>query len=113
MKTLKISCFVLLLALHAQAQDKKNLVIPNENLITENIAPISKELAQKVKKYAEGRGASLATIHPVKDQIIISTRFGSTNQLHLVTQPMGARKQITFLTNPLMAAPMSPQKESI
>jgi hypothetical protein len=78
------------------AQEKKNLVVPNENLITENIAEIPKELANQVKKYAESRGASLAEIHPTKNEIIISTRFGSTPQFHRVSQPMGARTQITF-----------------
>ena len=48
------------------AQEKKNSVVPNENLIAENIAEIPKELAHQVKKYSEARGASLAEIHPTK-----------------------------------------------
>ena len=92
------------------AQEKKNLVVPNENLITENIAEIPKELANRVKKYAESRGASLAEIHPTKNEIIISTRFGSTNQFHRVTQPMGARTQITFFDEPVSGASYEPLK---
>lgn len=110
MKTLKISCLSLVFALNAQAQDKKNLVVPNENLIAENIAPIPKELSQKVKKYSEGRGATLASIHPLRDEIIIATRFGSTNQLHRVTQAMGARKQITFFDEPINGGTYEPTK---
>jgi dipeptidyl aminopeptidase/acylaminoacyl peptidase len=110
MKTHKISCFALFLALTIQAQDKKNLIVPNENLITENIAPIPKELSQKVKKYAETRGASLSSIHPTKNEIIITTRFGSTNQLHRVTQAMGARKQITFFEEPINGGSYEPTK---
>jgi dipeptidyl aminopeptidase/acylaminoacyl peptidase len=92
------------------AQEKKNLVVPNENLITENIAEIPKELANRVKKYAESRGASLAEIHPAKNEIIISTRFGSTNQFHRVTQPLGARTQITFFDEPVSGASYEPLK---
>ena len=92
------------------AQEKKNLVVPNENLITENIAEIPKELANRVKKYAESRGASLAEIHPTKNEIIISTRFGSTNQFHRVTQPLGARTQITFFDEPVSGASYEPLK---
>ena len=92
------------------AQEKKNLVVPNENLITENIAEIPKELGNRVKKYAESRGASLAEIHPAKNEIIISTRFGSTNQFHRVTQPMGARTQITFFDEPVSGASYEPLK---
>ena len=92
------------------AQEKKNSVIPNENLITENIAEIPKELANQVKKYSESRGASLAEIHPIKNDIIISTRFGSTAQFHRVSQPMGARTQITFFDEPVSGASYEPLK---
>lgn len=92
------------------AQEKKNLVVPNENLITENIAEIPKELANQVKKYAESRGASVAEIHPTKNEIIISTRFGSTPQFHRVSQPMGARTQITFFDEPVSGASYEPVK---
>jgi protease II len=92
------------------AQEKKNLIVPNENLIAENIAEIPKELANQVKKYAESRGASLAEIHPTKNEIIISTRFGSTPQLHRVSQAMGARTQITFFDEPVSGASYEPVK---
>ena len=92
------------------AQEKKNLVVPNENLITENIGEIHKELANQVKKYAESRGASLAEIHPTKNEIIIITRFGSTSQLHRIKQPMGARTQITFFDEPVSGASYEPLK---
>ncbi len=92
------------------AQEKKNVIIPNENLITENIAEIPKELANQVKKYSETRGASLAEIHPTKNEIIISTRFGSTPQFHRVSKPMGARTQITFFDEPVSGASYEPLK---
>jgi dipeptidyl aminopeptidase/acylaminoacyl peptidase len=92
------------------AQDKKNSIAPNENLITQNIAEIPKELAAHVKKYSESRGASLVEIHPTKNEIIINTRFGSTAQLHRVSQPLGARKQITFFDEPVNGASYEPLK---
>jgi hypothetical protein len=92
------------------AQETKNSVVPNENLITENIPEISKELANQVKKYSESRGASLATIHPAGNEIIISTRFGNTAQIHRMTQSMGARTQITFFDEPIGSATYEPVK---
>lgn len=97
-----------LFAVHGQ--QKKGIVVPNENLITENIADISKDLATEVKKYSESRSASLAEIHPTKNDIIINTRFGSTSQLYRVTNPMGARTQITFFDEPVSGATYEPVK---
>jgi dipeptidyl aminopeptidase/acylaminoacyl peptidase len=111
---MKINFFVLIPSLiglsFLHAQQKKSFVVPNENLVTENIAPIPSELAGQVKKYSEARGASLAEIHPTKNEIIINTRFGSTLQLHLVTQPLGARTQITFFDEPVIGAFYEPLK---
>jgi dipeptidyl aminopeptidase/acylaminoacyl peptidase len=92
------------------AQQSKNSIVPNENLIVENITEISKDLATQVKKYSEARSASLVAIHPSKDEIIISTRFGTTNQLHLVSQAMGARKQFTFFDEPIGNGNYEPTK---
>ncbi|MET3046218.1 S9 family peptidase [Flavobacterium covae] len=110
MRKLPLQLFVLFLGIETIAQDKRNEVLPNENLIAENIAPISKELLQKVKKYTETRGAGLSTVHPIKDEVIVFTRFGSTNQLHKVTQPLGTRTQITFFEEPIANASYEPVK---
>ncbi|PWA11669.1 S9 family peptidase [Flavobacterium laiguense] len=111
---MKIKFFVLIPTFvglsFVHAQQKQNYIVPNENLITENIAAIPSELASQVKKYSESRGATLAEIHPTRNDIIINTRFGSTSQLHLVSQPMGARKQITFFDEPVSGATYEPTK---
>jgi dipeptidyl aminopeptidase/acylaminoacyl peptidase len=101
-----IPTFVGLAFVHAQ--QKQNYIVPNENLITQNIAEIPSELASQVKKYSESRGATLAEIHPTRNDIIINTRFGSTSQLHMVSQPMGARKQITFFDEPVSGVSYEP-----
>ena len=100
--------FLTLFVVHGQ--QKKSIVVPNENLITENIAEISKQLSNEVKKYSESRSASLGDIHPLTNEIIINTRFGSTPQLHRVSKSMGARTQITFFDEPVSAASFEPLK---
>lgn len=111
---MKTKNFFLLVALMLTTaffgQPKKNIVVPNENLIAENIPEISKELANQVKRYSEARGASLMAIHPTKSEIIISTRFATTSQLHQVVQPLGARTQITFFDEPVSGATFEPTK---
>ena len=100
--------FLTLFVVHGQ--QKKSIVVPNENLITENIAEIPKQLSNEVKKYSESRSASLGDIHPLTNEIIINTRFGSTPQLHRVSKSMGARTQITFFDEPVSATSYEPLK---
>ena len=100
----------MLAGIFSQAQNKNEFVTPNENLIAENILPIPKSLGQAIKKYSEGRNASLADIHPNGKEILAVTRFGSTNQLHNIITPMGARKQITFFEEPVNTASYEPTK---
>ncbi|WP_261512678.1 S9 family peptidase [Chryseobacterium paludis] len=92
------------------AQEKNELVSPNENLIAENILPIPKALAQAIKKYSETRNAGLADVHPNGKELIATTRFASTNQLHKISSPMGDRKQITFFDEPVNIASYEPVK---
>lgn len=92
------------------AQTKNDLVSPNENLIAENILPIPKNLNQAIKKYSESRNASVASVHPNGKEIIAVTRFASTNQLHKISVPMGARKQLTFFDEPVNTASYEPVK---
>ena len=101
---------VFLNSVSAFAQEKNDAVAPNENLITENIPEISKDLANKVKKYTEARGATLAAVHPITNEIVVSTRFGTTPQLHQVKQPLGDRTQITFFDEPISNAVFEPTK---
>ncbi|AZA77218.1 S9 family peptidase [Chryseobacterium sp. G0186] len=110
MRNKSIIALLMLAGIFTQAQNKNEFVTPNENLIAENILPIPKALSQAIKKYSEGRNAGLADIHPNGKEMIAVTRFGSTNQLHKIITPMGARKQITFFDEPVNTASYEPTK---
>lgn len=92
------------------AQTKNDIVVPNENLITESIPAISKNLNEKIKKYTESRSANFIAIHPNGKELIMVTRFASTNQLHHLSQPLGNRKQITFFDEPVNSSDYEPTK---
>lgn len=106
----KYTVLAFLLAGMLSAQGKSEVITPNENLIAENILPIPKSLNQALKKYSESRNAGLAGVHPNGKEIIAVTRFASTNQLHKISVPMGARKQITFFDEPVSNASYEPVK---
>ncbi len=69
---------------------------PGDNLVTEGLPEIPAEIADLVGRYTEFRSAGLASWHPTRREILISTRFGDTSQLHEVRFPLGARRQLTF-----------------
>jgi dipeptidyl aminopeptidase/acylaminoacyl peptidase len=77
------------------------------NLIFENIPEAPPEIAGKLDGYLNGRQAKPLGWSP-KGQLLISTRFGDVAQLHLVEQPGGARRQLTFLKEPINAGAFSP-----
>src|SRR5512132_2124518 len=79
----------------AYAQDSAT-VSPNENLVIDGIPPIPASIAEVTRRYTEFRRASLLDWHPRKSEMLISTRFANTPQVHRVVSPGGARTQLTF-----------------
>jgi dipeptidyl aminopeptidase/acylaminoacyl peptidase len=79
-----------------------------ENLVVEGIPALSNNVVAETKNYTESRGASFAAWHPLKKEVLISTRFGNSNQLHAVKMPGGDRKQITFFDEPVFTATFEP-----
>ncbi len=77
------------------------------NRTTEGIPPLSPELAERLARYQNTRGASFAGWLD-GGAILITTRFAETEQVHRVTQPLGFREQLTFFNEPLMATQATP-----
>ena len=77
------------------------------NLTFDNIPQVPADLAEKLDGYLNARQATPLGWSP-KGQLLISTRFGDVDQLHLVEQAGGARRQLTFLLEPITQAAFSP-----
>jgi dipeptidyl aminopeptidase/acylaminoacyl peptidase len=80
----------------AAALTASDAAAPNENLVAEGIPNIPASLAAAIRPYTEARSAALGGWHPERREILITTRFADTPQLHLVRFPGGARQQLTF-----------------
>ncbi|MGB2868955.1 MAG: S9 family peptidase [Bacteroidota bacterium] len=91
---LTVVLFLLLGSSSAFSQEPS--VKPNENLILDGVPAIPMSIAEATGRYTEFRSAGLLSWHPVKREMLIGTRFGDVPQIHLVTAPGGARKQLTF-----------------
>src|ERR1700733_8055775 len=83
-------------------------VAPNENLVVEGIPKIPVSLADAVGRYSEFRSADFTSWHPNKREMLITTRFADTAQVHQVKFPGGARTQLTFFPDRIAEAEYQP-----
>jgi dipeptidyl aminopeptidase/acylaminoacyl peptidase len=88
---------------------QEGTVRPGDQLVVEGIPPIGAALADEVRKYTEGRSATLLDWHPVRREMLIGTRFANTSQVHEVRMPGGARRQLTFFSEPVGSATWEPK----
>ena len=87
---------------------EEHLSVP-ANLKAEGIPPIPVSLIETLARYNESRGASLMDWHPLKREILISTRFADVAQIHRVAMPGGARTQLTFYGDGVALASYHPK----
>jgi dipeptidyl aminopeptidase/acylaminoacyl peptidase len=85
------------LPFNSAGQTKKEI----GNLVIENIPDIPDELRERLNQYQNTRGASPSGWSPNGDAMLMSTRFGETSQIHLISMPGGARRQLTFFKEPV------------
>jgi dipeptidyl aminopeptidase/acylaminoacyl peptidase len=72
-----------------------------DNLVVEGVPDQPPTLQRDVARYLEFRTATFRSWHPQRREMLISTRFGDTAQLHLVKHPGGARQQLSFQAEPV------------
>jgi dipeptidyl aminopeptidase/acylaminoacyl peptidase len=111
----QIAAIVLLLSLTAAAKetpatDSVAVVEPGANLVVEGVPAIPQSLADALRPYTEFRAASICDWHPVRSELLVSTDFAETMQLHVVKSAGGARTQLTFFKEPVGEASFQPTK---
>lgn len=73
------------------------------SLTIENAPVVPPEVRETLRRYQNARSAAFADWLD-DGSMLIATRFGQVNQLHRVTEPGGARTQITFFDEPVNGA---------
>jgi len=73
----------------------------------ENVPVIPADVKAAVQRYQNYRDATFRDWLP-DGSMLITTRFGTTNQLHRVAAPGAARKQLTFFDEPVASADTIP-----
>ncbi len=77
-------------------------------LTADGMPAVPAELAERTRPYMEFRTAEFLGWHPRDRSMLVATRFGNTNQVHRVAQPGGAREQLTFEEDRIIAASHAP-----
>jgi Tol biopolymer transport system component len=103
-----VSLFFSSLCFAAEAPPKT--LTPGDNLVIDGIPPIPVDLVEQIGRYTESRAAAFQDWHPGKNEMLITTRFGDTNQVHRVAMPLGARTQLTFYPDRVDGASYEPTK---
>jgi dipeptidyl aminopeptidase/acylaminoacyl peptidase len=81
--------------------------VERDNRIYDDVPEVPAELAESLDGYLSARSATPLGWSP-DGRLLITTRFGNVDQLHVVETPGGARRQITFLHEPITEAAFSP-----
>jgi len=83
------------------AEPPAKTITPGDNLVMDGIPPIPADVIEQVGRYTESRAADVQDWHPGKAEMLITTRFGDTNQVHRVAAP-GASRPPTRRAGPHM-----------
>lgn len=101
MITRLLSSLTLLLLTVSASADITTRTVNNGNLILQDIPEVPQTVVDDLNRYQNVRSAGLQDWSRDGNSIYISTRFGDVNQLHRVNHPGGARRQLTFYSEPL------------
>ena len=71
------------------------------NLVMEDVPKIPADVVADLARYQSARSAAFQDWAPDGDGLYINTRFADVGQLHHVEAPGGARRQLTFGTEPI------------
>jgi dipeptidyl aminopeptidase/acylaminoacyl peptidase len=91
-----LAALIALLPLLVPSPAQADPEIDQEDVLIVGVPLIPDELVDRLTQYQAIRRASLRDIDATGTKILVTTTFGETDQVHLVTQPGGARSQLTF-----------------
>jgi dipeptidyl aminopeptidase/acylaminoacyl peptidase len=74
-------------------------------LVADGIPAVPDELPERMRPYMEYRTASAQGWDAKTGAMIVATRFANTAQLHTISGPLMARRQITFEAEPVQGLP--------
>lgn len=77
-------------------------------IVADGLPSVPDALANETRPYLQSRRAAFLGWNASDRSMLIKTRFGATDQIHAVAGPDGARRQISFENEPVLAGALSP-----
>lgn len=77
-------------------------------IVMENVPPVPADIVADLNRYQNTRAASVEAWTADGSGLYVTTRFANVDQLHRVNRPGGARRQLTFLDEPLHSVERQP-----
>jgi dipeptidyl aminopeptidase/acylaminoacyl peptidase len=81
-------------------------------IVAEGVPAVPTELVRALERYQNTRPASFQGWFADRREVLISTRFADTSQIHKVAFPGGDRSQLTFLPERVLGARTRPGREA-
>ena len=94
------------------AQTETTERIERGNLVMEQIPEIPESVSARIAQYQNTRPAAFADWAP-DGGMLITTRFAETTQVHLVSDPLGMRQQLTYHQEPVSTVHTRPGRNQI
>lgn len=82
-------------------------------MVVDGAPAIPQELVAATAPYLQARHADFLGWNAADHSMLIKTRFGGSNQIHVVAKPDGDRRQISFENEPILAAALSPKGDTL
>jgi dipeptidyl aminopeptidase/acylaminoacyl peptidase len=103
-----LAASLVMVATPVLADAPKTLVTKPAAIVVDGPPPVSEALATETRPYLEARKAVFQGWNAADRSILVKTRFGSTDQLHVVAAPRAMRRQVSFEQEPVLAGFRAP-----
>ncbi len=88
-------------------------VAPPAAMVVDGAPAIPQELVAGLAPYQQSRHANFLGWNAADRSMLVKTRFGDTDQIHVVAKPEGDRRQISFEKEPVPGAALSPKGDTL
>ena len=82
-------------------------------IVADGLPAVPDDLVAATQPYLQARRAAFLGWNAADRSMLVKTRFGATDQLHVVAGPDGARIQISFEAEPILAGALSPSGQTL